>query len=177
MSVYEKMTTIADAIRSKTGGTELLTLDGVAEAIAGISTGGGGDGVLISILEGTATDLVLPDGLVDLKTILNKSASMKSVTFPDTLETIGVAAFAYLSRLNTPIVFPASLKSIDNNAFNSCYQIPSVTFKGTPESIHSGAFNGAIANGVINCPWAEGEVANAPWGASSATINYNYTEG
>lgn len=33
MSVYEKMTAIADSIREKTGGTEPLTLDGMAEAI------------------------------------------------------------------------------------------------------------------------------------------------
>lgn len=42
MSVNEKMTAIADAIRSKTGGTEPLMLDGMAAAIAGITTGGGG---------------------------------------------------------------------------------------------------------------------------------------
>ena len=33
MSVYEKMTAIADAIRDKTAESELLTLDGMAEAI------------------------------------------------------------------------------------------------------------------------------------------------
>lgn len=38
-TVNEKMTAIADAIRSKTGGTDILTLDGMAEAINGISTG------------------------------------------------------------------------------------------------------------------------------------------
>lgn len=42
MSVFEKMTAIADAIRAKTGGTDALTLDGMAEAIAGIETDGGG---------------------------------------------------------------------------------------------------------------------------------------
>lgn len=26
-------------------------------------------------------------------------------------------------------------------------------------------------------PWAEGAVTNAPWGATNATINYNYTGG
>ena len=41
MSVYSKMTAIADAIRGKTGGTSPLTLDQMAEAIAGISSGGG----------------------------------------------------------------------------------------------------------------------------------------
>ena len=30
---------------------------------------------------------------------------------------------------------------------------------------------------TINVPWAEGAVAGAPWGATNATINYNYTGG
>lgn len=42
MSVNVKMTSIADAIRAKTGGTEALTLDQMAQEIAGIQTGGGG---------------------------------------------------------------------------------------------------------------------------------------
>lgn len=44
MSVNEKMTAIADAIRAKTGGTAALTLDQMAEEIAGIQGGGGSDG-------------------------------------------------------------------------------------------------------------------------------------
>lgn len=39
MSVNSKMTAIADAIRSKTGQTDTLTLDEMATAISGISTG------------------------------------------------------------------------------------------------------------------------------------------
>ena len=41
MALTEKLTSIADAIRTKTGGTDQLTLDGMATAIAGIQTGGG----------------------------------------------------------------------------------------------------------------------------------------
>lgn len=41
MSVNEKMTAIADAIRGKTGGASPLTLDQMAEAIASIQAGGG----------------------------------------------------------------------------------------------------------------------------------------
>lgn len=51
MSVNAKMTAIADAIRAKTGGTSSLTLDGMADAIAGIQTGGGG----IDTSDATAT--------------------------------------------------------------------------------------------------------------------------
>lgn len=41
MSVNTKMTAIADAIRAKTGGTAALSLDAMAEAIAGLEIGGG----------------------------------------------------------------------------------------------------------------------------------------
>ena len=39
-TVNEKMTAIADAIREKTGGTEALTLDGMAEAVPGVYEAG-----------------------------------------------------------------------------------------------------------------------------------------
>jgi hypothetical protein len=42
MALTEKLGNIADAIREKTGSTELLSLDGMAAAIAGITAGGGG---------------------------------------------------------------------------------------------------------------------------------------
>ena len=41
MALTNKLTAIGDAIRGKTGGTDLLTLDGMVTAINGISTGGG----------------------------------------------------------------------------------------------------------------------------------------
>ena len=44
MSFNEKMTAIADAIRSKTGGTAPLTLDQMAQEIEGLSAGGYDDG-------------------------------------------------------------------------------------------------------------------------------------
>ena len=41
MGLIEKLTAVADAIRSKTGGTEELTLDQMPTEISGIITGGG----------------------------------------------------------------------------------------------------------------------------------------
>jgi hypothetical protein len=43
MALTDKLTAIANAIREKTGGTELLTLDQMPTEIAGIETGGGVD--------------------------------------------------------------------------------------------------------------------------------------
>jgi hypothetical protein len=53
--------------------------------------------------------------------------------------------------------------------------LETVTFEGKPTSIDSSAFTSCSKLTAINVPWAEGEVANAPWSASNATINYNYT--
>ena len=41
MALTDKLTAIADAVRAKTGGTALLTLDEIVAAIGGISGGGG----------------------------------------------------------------------------------------------------------------------------------------
>lgn len=76
MSVNEKMTAIADAIRAKTGEAGLLTLDLMASAIANLSTSGGsGEDLKITSGEFTpATDGVaetVEHGLGEIpKTIL-----------------------------------------------------------------------------------------------------------
>ena len=42
--------------------------------------------------------------------------------------------------------------------------------------IAENAFSNCASLQTINVSWGEGEVANAPWGAPKATINYNYVE-
>ena len=84
-------------------------------------------------------------------------------------------AFYYCKNLALTSL-PEGLISIGNYAFYSCTSLTSITFKGTPSSIMSSAFNGCTNLTDIKVPWAEGAVANAPWGATNATITYNYTE-
>ena len=45
MALTDKLTAIADAIRAKGSTTDMLTLDGMVEAINAIETGGGSGGV------------------------------------------------------------------------------------------------------------------------------------
>ena len=87
---------------------------------------------------------------------------------------MGSGCFAQ-SKIET-IEFPASLQSIDTQAFFRCENLKTVYFKGTPTNVNLRAFDDCNALTDIYVPWSEGEVANAPWGASSATIHYNYTE-
>ena len=60
-------------------------------------------------------------------------------------------------------------------AFRDCTGLKQITFRSTVTSISTSAFSGCSNLTVINAPWAEGAVAGAPWGATNATINYNYT--
>ena len=69
---------------------------------------------------------------------------------------------------------PSGLTSIGYSAFRNCTSLTSITFEGTLTTINSHAFDGCTNLTTINVPWAEGEVANAPWGTTNATINYNY---
>lgn len=87
------------------------------------------------------------------------------------IKTIGAEAFTQ-TRFST-ITFGSGLTTIGDAAFANCTSLNTVTFEGTPTSISSSAFMNCSALTTINVPWAEGAVANAPWGATSAAINYN----
>jgi hypothetical protein len=103
--------------------------------------------------------LVFPDGL------------------PDTLEIISRQAFGRMTALER-VTIPAKIWKIGEFAFYKCSNLKTVTFKSKPgHSLATNAFEGCDALTTINVPWAQGEVANAPWGATNATINYNHTGG
>lgn len=70
---------------------------------------------------------------------------------------------------------PSGITNIGDGAFSNCSSLVSLTFEGTPESIGDSVFAGCNNLTTINVPWAEGAVANAPWGATNATINYGHT--
>ena len=86
------------------------------------------------------------------------------------------SAFARLWNVETAVI-PAFVNTIYSEAFAGCSDLKEVTFKGTPTTLINDLFNSCYTLETINVPWSEGEVQGAPWGATNATINYNYTEG
>lgn len=72
------------------------------------------------------------------------------------------------------IIIPASYKGATRNySFAGCTKLERVRFLGTPTTLMNGAFGVNNKLTDIYVPWSEGEVANAPWGATRATIHYN----
>lgn len=70
-------------------------------------------------------------------------------------------------------VIPASVKSVSNSGFGNNRNISSMAILGKP-TMTSSVFSGCTNLKDIYCNFGEGDVKNAPWGATSATIHYNY---
>ena len=128
-----------------------------------------------AFMECTSLSLTsLPSGITSIGDYVFAECTNLSLTsLPSGLTSIGEAAFQNCSNLALTSL-PSGITSIGNYAFHHCPRLTSITFEGTPTTIANNAFNNCTNLVTINVPWSEGEVARAPWGATNATINYNY---
>ena len=120
MALTDKLTAIADAIRTKTGSSDTMTLDEMATAVGNIT----GDGETTTVTTDSA------DAVID-RSITEYSSG--------TLTSIGDYAFYYctsLANIDTPYV-----TSIDTYAFQGCTSLASIDLSNTA-SIGNYAFYG-----------------------------------
>ena len=136
---------------------------------------------LTSIGDGAFTDCTnlaltsLPSGLTSIGDhAFLRCTNLALTSLPSGLTSIGDGAFIDCTNLVLTSL-PSGIKSIGVYALKNCTGLTSITFTGKPTTISSSAFAGCTNLTTINVPWAEGEVANAPWDATNATINYGYT--
>lgn len=107
-----------------------------------------------------------------IKEFYNENQELVSVEFHGIT---AIRSHAFHDCTNLALIsLPESLTSIGVYTFSDCTSLTSIAFKGTPSSIMSSAFDGCTNLTEIKVPWSEGAVANAPWGATNATITYNY---
>lgn len=119
----------------------------------------------------------LPSGITSLSDYtFSGCAKLALTSLSSGITKIGSSCFSGCSVLALTSL-PSGITSIGTSAFANCKGLTTITFEGTPTSIASNAFYNCTNLTTINVPWAEGAVANAPWGATNATINYNYTGG
>lgn len=140
----------------------------------------------------------LPDGILLISHHAFEYCTNLALTaLPNTTRTIGYYAFHNCTSLALTEL-PSGLSAIHGNAFENCTSLAitalpsglifiqsagfkgctnltSIVFGGTPQYVESDAFLDCTNLTDIKVPWAEGAVAGAPWGATNATITYNYT--
>lgn len=100
--------------------------------------------------------------------------SLALTSLPSGLTGIYGRAFSDCTSLALTTI-PSTVTTIASLAFYNCTGLTTITFGGTPTTISSNAFNGCTNLTTINVPWSEGAVSGAPWGATNATIVYDYT--
>jgi hypothetical protein len=116
----------------------------------------------------------IPDGVTNIdNTAFTNCTGLVEVVLPNTLVNIG--AMAFYGCAMDEIVIPDSVQNIRMYAFSECPNLTTVTIGSGVTNLHAQAFDNSPNLTTINVPWSEGEVANAPWGATNATINYNCT--
>lgn len=137
--------------------------------------------------------LILPNTLRSIGEEAFRETDVHSIVFPPSLTAIGGGAFMECTYLQN-VILPKYLEVIEESVFDGCpnlsfVEIPervkeirlrafassglrSVCFKGTPKTIAFNAFANCTNIKHIYVPWASGEVADAPWGATNATIHY-----
>lgn len=197
-----ELTAIANAIRAKSGKTEQLIFPGgFMSEIDALQTGQTGlekyitetydettGNAVTAKLHGYTnvpsrmfthqvglTSVSLPNGITSIDSYAFQSCSKLDFTsLPSGLTIIDDFAFYGCTNLSIASL-PSGITTIGTYTFNSCTGLTSLTFEGTPTSIGNYAFGGCNNLTDIKAPWARGAVAGAPWGATKATITYNYT--
>lgn len=165
MGVNEKMTAIADVIREKTGTSEPLTLDGMAEAISLLSLGGGSSNLKMFTGSFTATSTsgtapVITHNLGTKKIIALFWISSDVTVVP----TAGYQVIA-TSYVNGSAFFGESIK-VDCTGYNSGKFTEVSTVK------HSTISYGA----VLRSPWTSQANFTAPNVSSGASGNSKLTD-
>lgn len=121
------------------------------------------------------SEITLPDSVITIgDNAFDTCKIATSLSLSNSLTTIGQFAFSGCQRLSQ-LSLPSSITNIAYRAFYGCIRVTQVTFLGTPTTIGNDAFGYCSTLTTINVPWSEGAVAGAPWGATNATIVYDYT--
>lgn len=118
-------------------------------------------------------------GFKSIGDFIDRNFTIEKITENDLTKTDGKAltyirecAFSYASVKS--ITLPSTIINVYSTAFEYA-EVEEVTFKGRPNSLNDSLFSTCANLRTLNVSWGNGQVSGAPWGATNATINYNYT--
>lgn len=178
MALIDKLTAIADAIRDKTGGTALLTLDDMAASIAGISSGGGGSGVTVTeyiVTENADRSLWLNEQGIKLVKGVNLLVSSK-MFYNTTNATWSQGAVSAILMLWDGVAGAAttSISSLANKSHIRGFQLPQGTYAMVGSVTHLTVGNTTAVtvaeDGLLTC-------TTSATGVTTGNYNNSYIEG
>ena len=98
--------------------------------------------------------------------------SLERIVVKSSLDSISNGLFYGYTAIKEAIFLSAT--NIPDGCFANCTTLEHVYLPSDATAVGANAFmNCTQSNLVIDCGFAEGAVAGAPWGAENATINYN----
>ena len=181
-----KINSLKSGIEAVTGESYSNLTEAVQDLKNGYGVGEGGDETQWSIddlASGTVPKGDIQIGAVAIRqAVFTRCANITSIVCDgSTFTSNSGSAFSYASGVKTVTLknVTGSLPALVFAYMQSCH---TVKFIGShPETITNNCFTGlgniyvgANARNIdIYVPWAEGAIANAPWGATKATIHYN----
>ena len=151
------------------------------------------DGTTFTYNDAALTSISIPNGITSIgEYAFLECTSLTGITIPNSVTSIGGGAFNGCTGL-TNIVIPNGITTIDGETFSGCTSLTDITIPNNVTSIGGYAFNGCTGltnivipnsvttiddttfDGCINLTTitvhkAEGSIADAPWGATNATV-------
>ena len=127
----DKIAAIANAIRTKTGNSDLMSLDDMPTQIASIEGGGSADTRFKELVEGTITDVV-----------------------DNTITTTN--SYAFYANENLANVSLTSLISLGSYSFSKCTALASVDLPSLNANVSTFVFDGCTALQQVNIPNSTG---------------------
>lgn len=163
MALTNKLSAIGDAIREKTGKTDLLTLEQMPVEIAAITTGGDADDVLQDykdLFTARATE-IREEQLAGITRIAQYRGyylqELNLLELPDTITEISPYAFTNCLKLATVKMPHNDNLKMGNMVFDACYALREITLYETPPTITDSTFDTRYLQKI----WVPGESYDA----------------
>lgn len=119
------------------------------------------------------SEVYIPDGLTVFSTCMFYSTPVATV-YGDLTKIKKVHDYAFQrTGLVGQAPYLPNVEFIGYRAFDNNTKLESVYLFNKQASISANAYDRCPKLKDIYVSWSEGEVANAPWGATNATIHYN----
>ena len=122
------ITAIANAIRTKKGTQNTMTVSQMPSEIASIPSSGGTD-YMEQRVQGTLSSYTIPSTCTKISSYAFSNQPLTSITIPSSVTRIENSAFYYSSL--TSITIPDSVTYLGSYSFSSCRDLVSVTFSNT----------------------------------------------